>query len=378
MWLFYKGKVFRGTRERAYSTQTFLLEYIEIIVYLYFRAEIPHISLYHSCHMKRLVGAFITSLLPILASAQAMIQMVEDKGVYKVPCEVNGLKVKMVFDTVAAAVSLSQSLAEMMLDNDYISKSDFVGQAKSLTADGRIIDHTELTLRSVKIGEITLNNVRAFVINSQDTPLLFGQTAIQMLGEVTIKGDKLYIKSNTGLSSETSTNTHFERWDAQHFVYTNYTYGFGWNLPQDFEWEKMDGQEKHTVFRAQCKPFTVFVNAQVADNTVDLWTVYGRFTSALEQLDLAAEKKTGLLVYERTFEKCTLIGQHAIKTTFKEYFKDSRYKEPMENYAEEYMVILNGYIMTIALKMPKAIYDSIDCSEAISEVFKGFRMSIKH
>ena len=39
--------------------------------------------------------------------AQTIVQMVEDKGVYKVPCEINGLKVKMVFDTGAAAVSLS-------------------------------------------------------------------------------------------------------------------------------------------------------------------------------------------------------------------------------------------------------------------------------
>lgn len=326
--------------------------------------------------MKRFVGAFISILLPILVSAQAMIQMVEDKGVYKVPCEVNGLKVKMVFDTGAAAVSLSQSLAEMMLDNGYISKSDFLGQAKSLTADGRIIDHTELTLRSVKIGDITLNNVRAVVINSQDTPLLFGQSAIQMLGEVTIKGDKLYIKGNSGSSAVPS--SHFERWDPQHYIYTNHIYGFGWNLPQELEWEKMDGMEKHTVFRAQCNPFTVFVNAQVADKVKDLWTVYDQFTTLIEQVDLTAEKKTGLLVYERDFEKCTLLGQHAIKTSFKEYFKDSRYKEPMENYAEEYMVIMNGYIMTIALKMPKAVYDAIDCSEAISEVFRGFRFSIKH
>ena len=328
--------------------------------------------------MKKIVSFLFAFFGFFITNAQTVIQMVEDKGVYKVPCEVNGLKVKMVFDTGAAAVSLSQSFAEMMLDNDYISKSDFVGQAKSITADGRIIDHTEITLRTVKIGDIILNNVRAFVINSQDTPLLFGQTAIQRLGEVSIKGDKLYIKEGAGTTQRTSTNTHFERWDAQHFTYTNYTYGFGWNLPQDFEWERMEGQEKHTVFRAQCKPFAVFVNAQVADKMVDLWTVYDRFTSSIEQLDLAAEKRTGLLVYERTFEKCNLIGQHAIKTTFKEYFKDSRYKEPMENYAEEYMVILNGYIMTIALKMPKAVYDAIDCSEAISEVFKGFRMSIKH
>ena len=311
-------------------------------------------------------------------NAQTVIQMVEDKGVYKVPCEVNGLKVKMVFDTGAAAVSLSQSFAEMMLDNDYISKSDFVGQAKSITADGRIIDHTEVMLRSVRIGDILLNNVKAIVINSQDTPLLFGQTAIQMLGEVSIKGDKLFIKGGSGTLPGVSTNTHFERWDAQHFTYTNYSYGFGWDLPQELDWERMEGQEKHTVFRAQCKPFAVFVNAQVSDRIKDLWAVYGQFTTLIEQTDLAAEKKTGLLVYERDFEKCTLLGQHAIKTSFKEYFKDSRYKDPMENYAEEYMVIMNGYVLTIALKMPKSVYDAIDCSEAISEVFRGFRFSVKH
>ena len=60
-----------------------------------------------------------------------------------------------------------------------------------------------------------------------------------------------------------------------------------------------------------------------------------------------------MIVYERTFEKCTLLGKHAIKTTFKEYFKDSRYDEPSENFAEEYTLIMNGYLMTIALKMSK-------------------------
>lgn len=327
---------------------------------------------------KRLFSFLIACFVFVPIQAQTVIQMVEDKGVYKVPCEVNGLKVKMVFDTGAAAVSLSQSLAEMMLDNDYISKSDFVGQAKSLTADGRIIDHTEITLHTVKIGDITLNNVRAVIINSQDTPLLFGQSAIQMLGEVSIKGDKLYIKSGGITSIGSSTNTHFEKWDAQNYTYSNYTYGFGWNLPTDYEWKRIEGMEKHTVFRAQGTPFTVFVNAQVADSSKDLWAIYEQYTALVEQLDVAAEKRTGLLVYERTFEKCNLIGQHAIKTTFKEYFKDSRYKEPMESYAEEYYVIMNGYIMTIALKMPKAVYDAVDCSDAIAEVFQGFRFSIKH
>ena len=309
--------------------------------------------------------------------AQTIIQMVEDRGVYKIPCEVNGLKVKMVFDTGAAAVSMSSSFAEMLLDNNYISVTDFTGKAKSMTADGRIIDHTELMIHTLKIGDITVNDVMAIVIDSQDTPLLLGQTAIQKLGVISINGDKLYIKKQSEILTENSTNTHFEKWDAKHYIYSNYTYGFGWTLPKDYEWERVEGTEKHTVFRAEGMPFSVFVNAQVSDKINDLWKVYNQYTSSIEQLDINYEKKTGALVYEREFEKCNLLGQHAIKTTFKEYFKDSRFKEPMETYAEEYIVIHNGYIFTIAVKIPKELYDAVDCSDEISKVFKGFRYSVK-
>lgn len=309
--------------------------------------------------------------------AQTIIQMVEDRGVYKIPCEVNGLKVKMVFDTGASAVSMSSSFAEMLLDNNYISVTDFTGKAKSMTADGRIIDHTELMIHTLKIGDITVNDVMAIVIDSQDTPLLLGQTAIQKLGVISINGDKLYIKKQSEILTENSTNTHFEKWDAKHYIYSNYTYGFGWTLPKGYEWERVEGTEKHTVFRAEGMPFSVFVNAQVSDKINDLWKVYNQYTSSIEQLDINYEKKTGALVYEREFEKCNLLGQHAIKTTFKEYFKDSRFKEPMETYAEEYIVIHNGYIFTIAVKIPKELYDTVDCSDEISKVFKGFRYSVK-
>ena len=53
--------------------------------------------------MKKLM-ALLTIVISINSiRAQTIIQMVEDQGVYKIPCEINGLKVKMVFDTGAAA-----------------------------------------------------------------------------------------------------------------------------------------------------------------------------------------------------------------------------------------------------------------------------------
>ena len=327
--------------------------------------------------MKRFFTVFLFLSLFALANAQTVIQMVADQGVYKVPCEVNGLNVKMVFDTGAAAVSISENLAEMMLENGYLSTDDFGSKAKAITADGRIVDNTLVNLRTVKIGDIKLTDVTAVVIGGQRVPLLFGQSAIQKLGEVTIKGDKLYIK---GASVSESTSGLYERWDEQNYQYSNYTYGFRWNLPRDFKWERQQGQEQHTPFRAQNPEtlLTVFVNAQVASDSKDLWSIYDQYTTLIEQADIAMEKKTGLLAYERTFDKAILLGQHAIKTTFKEYFKDSRFPEPVETYAEEYMFIANGYIFTIAVKIPKVIYDAVDCSEDISNVFKGFGLTIKH
>lgn len=325
--------------------------------------------------MRKLVYIVFAFLLTQTVHAQTVIQMVADNGVYKVPCEVNGLKVKMVFDTGAAAVSISENLAEMMLENGYLSIDDFGNKAKALTADGRIVDNTLVNLTSVKIGDIGLSNVTAVVIGGLRAPLLFGQSAIQKLGEVTINGDKLYIK---GTSTAESSSGLYERWDAKNYQYSNYTYGFAWYLPKDYEWERQQGMEQHTPFRAQSTPFTAFVNAQVANNPKDLWSVYEQYTAMIEQADVAMEKKTGLLAYEREFEKCTILGQHAIKTSFKEYFKDSRMKEPVETYAEEYIVVANGYIFTIAVKTPKALYDAVDCSEAIADIFKGFSFTIKH
>ena len=95
------------------------------------------------------------------------------------------------------------------------------------------------------------------------------------------------------------------------------------------------------------------MNAGIDNSNVDLWTVYNKATSLIEQLDKNREERTGEIVYERTFEKCTLLGQHAIKTTFKEYFKDSRYKEPKESYGEEYILPITDIDLLWLLRCPK-------------------------
>lgn len=320
-----------------------------------------------------------------LAHSQTVIQMVEDMGVYKIPCEINGLKVKMVFDTGAASVCISQSLAEMMIDNGYLSPAEFAGPAKTMTADGRIVDNTIVFLKSVKLGNITLENVRAVVQHEQKTPLLFGQSAIQQLGEVAIKGDKLYIYrksnnersvSNGALANDAS--SYFERWDATNYIYSNFTYSFGWRLPQGIQWKRVTGQEKHTIFRAEGDSFVAHVNVRVIDLQDNaLWNIYDKFTAMIEQVDVSVEKRLGMMIYERTFEKCRLFNLQSIKTTCKSYFKDVRFKDAVESYVEQYIFARNGFLFTISVELPKTIYESYACEDFIAEIFQGFRVSLK-
>jgi len=127
--------------------------------------------------------------------SQTRIKMKQEGGVYTVPCKVNGLNLRFIFDTGASNVSISLSEATFMLKNGYLEENDIVGKGKFQTADGRLIENTHIILREVEIGGMKLYNVDAVVINNIDAPLLLGQSAIQKLGKVQLQGDELLILS---------------------------------------------------------------------------------------------------------------------------------------------------------------------------------------
>ena len=163
--------------------------------------------------------AFIILSLSIVSpvSGQTVIQMEKDGGVYKIPCEINGLRLKLIFDTGASNVCISESIAVMMLENGYLEKEDIKGSGSSIVADGRIVDNTHINIKSLKIGELTLNNVEAVVMHHQSAPLLLGQSAIQKLGNISISGDKLIFSNNSQTYqtfAPTKNLTFDERWEA--------------------------------------------------------------------------------------------------------------------------------------------------------------------
>lgn len=137
-------------------------------------------------------------LMPICAKGQTTIQMEKESGVYKIPCLINGLRLKLIFDTGASKVCISGGIADMMLENGYLSREDIKGSGQSQVADGRIVDNTIINIKELKIEELMLRNVEAVVIHQQSAPLLLGQSAIQKLGNVTIQGNNLIINKLSG------------------------------------------------------------------------------------------------------------------------------------------------------------------------------------
>ena len=129
----------------------------------------------------------------IQASAQERIQMRLDNGVYTIPCTINGLRLRFIFDTGATDVLISATEAAFMLKNEYLSSDDFQNFEDVILADGTVVENAVIILREVKIGSKTLKNVKAYVSKNIDAPLLLGQSVIGLLGRWYIDNDALVL-----------------------------------------------------------------------------------------------------------------------------------------------------------------------------------------
>lgn len=126
----------------------------------------------------------------------ARIRMVEEYGVYYVPIEVNGLKLRFIFDTGASSILLSSAEAIVMYRQGLISDDDILGSSQMQDATGGISTGVVVNLRSVKIGGIDLSNVQATIVDNIQAPLLLGQTALSKFGKVSIDYEHGYIEFN--------------------------------------------------------------------------------------------------------------------------------------------------------------------------------------
>lgn len=116
-----------------------------------------------------------------------VIALKNDNGIYKIPVKVNNsLTLDFVLDLGATDVSISSDLFSVLLKTGSIETSDILGKQSYKLADGSIVEHTIINLKSLTIGEIKLDNVKASVSDSYNSPLLLGQSALKKLGKYSI------------------------------------------------------------------------------------------------------------------------------------------------------------------------------------------------
>ena len=156
---------------------------------------------------KQILWIFLLVTLSSSVFAQTKIMMQKEGGVYTVPCKVNGLQLKFIFDTGASNVTISLTEALFMIKNGYLSKDDIYGSSYAQLANGDITENTEILLREIVIADLKLYNVRASIVHELAAPLLLGQTAIAKLGKIQLDGNELTVMTK-GSSSYDYSNSY--------------------------------------------------------------------------------------------------------------------------------------------------------------------------
>ncbi len=187
--------------------------------------------------MNKIYSLIILLLLFHISQAQKVIKMQSEGGVSIIPCKVNGLNLKFVFDTGASNVSISLTEALFMLKNDYLSSHDIIGREKYKDATGSISEGVKINLKEIEIEGIKIYNVEASIVKNQKAPLLLGQSAISKLGQIQIdlRNNTLTISNSAYNQREFVDNKHYlgEAFDGGTIFYLDESKNHGLIVYQD-------------------------------------------------------------------------------------------------------------------------------------------------
>jgi aspartyl protease family protein len=120
------------------------------------------------------------------SGARTTIKMEKRNGVYQIPVTINGSEMYFIFDTGAGMISISTVEATFLYKQGRLSDDDIIGKADFLDANGNISQDVIIRLKEVTIGNRTIHNIDASVVGNAKAPLLFGQSALEKFGKISI------------------------------------------------------------------------------------------------------------------------------------------------------------------------------------------------
>ncbi|THU39446.1 hypothetical protein FAM09_13150 [Niastella caeni] len=119
-------------------------------------------------------------------SGKTVVKMEKENGVYKIPVTINGANMTFIFDTGAGLISISNVEASYLYKQGKLTADDIMGEANFVDANGDISVGTIIRLKEVSISNRTIYNIQASVVDNSVAPLLFGQSALEQFGKISI------------------------------------------------------------------------------------------------------------------------------------------------------------------------------------------------
>ncbi len=118
------------------------------------------------------------------------LDMEIENGVRYVWIEVNGIRLRFIFDTGASSICISPIEASVLYRQGTLKQEDILSVEYFQDATGRISEGTKVNLRTVRIGDAVLENIEATVVDNVNAPLLLGQSVLENFGKIEIDNEK--------------------------------------------------------------------------------------------------------------------------------------------------------------------------------------------
>lgn len=147
--------------------------------------------------MKRktiILTLLIAFLLPCITDAQTVIPVCKEAdGKYSVEASLNGVRVRTYYAEENWFASVSSTTYLFLTENGYIANADVKGMTTLKMPGGSTTKAGSFVIRSLRMGNVIVKDLPAFVIAKQNVPLIIGSSAFDCFGEVTLMDDRLII-----------------------------------------------------------------------------------------------------------------------------------------------------------------------------------------
>lgn len=145
--------------------------------------------------MDKLISALLLIFTAMTAGAQTVIRLNQgpEDGMYTMDATVNGVGVRTYYAEENWFASMSTTTYLFLYENGYIAPGDVKGMTVLKMPDGSTVKAASFLIRNLRIGNVIVKDLPAFVIKKQVVPLVVGNSAFDCFGEVVLKDSQLLI-----------------------------------------------------------------------------------------------------------------------------------------------------------------------------------------